>query len=423
MSQFSPEADTAAPLVSPAEAARLAALRTYALMDTPAESDFDDITTIASQICGTPISLISLIGETRVWFKSKVGLALSEAPREATLCSVAIQKRASLVYVPDLRDDPRFRDHPAVTGGQAVDAGGPLRFYAGVPLISPDGHRVGALCVADHRSRTLAPGQLSALTALAAQVMRQMELWRTVRLLRETQAERDAAYKELDAFAHIVAHDLKSPLNTIVSFHSLLSTEEVQAGLGEEYTEYMDIIGSSAAKLSRMIEGVLEYSRNTAKAYDDVGDVDVQSLIAEVLGLIHVPASAKVVTDIRVPRLRTHRVMLQQILQSLVSNAARYAAADNGRICIGFGEKAGRYLLTVADNGPGIGPTQVRRVFDLFYSNQSSDGDGAVNPDGTARHGIGLATVKRLVTRLGGSVLVESAVGTGSTFCVLLPKA
>ncbi|SDY49010.1 diguanylate cyclase (GGDEF) domain-containing protein [Lysobacter sp. yr284] len=159
------------------EARRLQALRSYDILDTPPERDFDDLVAIAAAVCDTPIALVSLIDEQRQWFKARTGLAAAQTPRELAFCAHAILRPDQTLVVPDARDDARFAGNPLVLDDPNI------RFYAGAPLVTPDGHALGTLCVIDTKPRGLADKQHQALTALSRQASRAMELRRVSRAL------------------------------------------------------------------------------------------------------------------------------------------------------------------------------------------------------------------------------------------------
>jgi anti-sigma regulatory factor (Ser/Thr protein kinase) len=178
-----------APAMPENEAARLEALHRYRILDTEPERSFDDLTLLASHICGTPMALISLVDADRQWFKSRIGIPISETARAVSFCAHAINHH-DLFIVPDARHDERFRDNQLVTSAPEI------RFYAGAPLVTPDGHALGTLCVLDRVARTLSREQLEALTALCHQAEAQLELRRHVLELEQALEERDRAQAE-----------------------------------------------------------------------------------------------------------------------------------------------------------------------------------------------------------------------------------
>jgi serine/threonine protein kinase len=162
------------------EEARLAALRRYKILDTDPEQGFDDLTFLAAHVCATPIALITLVDADRQWFKSKVGLSLKETARNVSFCTHTIRE-ADVLIVRDALQDERFRNSPLVRSEQ-------VRFYAGVPLVTPDGHALGALCVMDRVPRQLTADQVAALSALSRLIRTQLELRRDLLDLKDALA-------------------------------------------------------------------------------------------------------------------------------------------------------------------------------------------------------------------------------------------
>ena len=156
------------------EAGRLKALRTYAVLDTPAEQAYDDIVNLASFICDVPIALITLIDEDRQWFKARVGLDRLQTSRDDAFCAHAILNPGEFMQVPDTTLDLRFVDNSLVTGDPNI------RFYAGAPLVTSSGAALGAVCVIDRVPKTLEPRMVEALKALSRQVVSLLELRRTL---------------------------------------------------------------------------------------------------------------------------------------------------------------------------------------------------------------------------------------------------
>ncbi len=154
------------------ESARIAALERLMLLDSAPEEAYDDLVALASEICGTPIALVSLIDGKRLWFKARVGLEACETTRDVAFCEYAIATPDQLFVVSDASRDPRFANHPMVTGDAAI------RFYAGAPIVTDDGHALGTVCVIDTQPRTLTPSQERCLRALARQASTLVDLRR-----------------------------------------------------------------------------------------------------------------------------------------------------------------------------------------------------------------------------------------------------
>lgn len=163
------------------EARRLEALINYGLMDTPSEPALDELTELAAEVCDAPISMISLVDQHRQWFKAKRGVEHDETPREHSFCAHALYD-PGIFIVPDATADERFAANPTVTGDPHI------RFYAGAPLLTQEGHALGTLCVIDRINRQLSEVQKRTLRVLSRQVMAQFELRRRTQALAESEA-------------------------------------------------------------------------------------------------------------------------------------------------------------------------------------------------------------------------------------------
>ena len=193
------------------EEERVNALNSYQILDTLPEKDYDSITQLASAICDTPISLISLIDDKRQWFKSRHGLQATETPKEYAFCAHAIVHPGMVLSVEDSRLDERFKDNPLVNGDPHVI------FYSGIPLVNPDGHALGTLCVIDHKPKLLSQAQIKSLKALAQQVVNLLEL-------RKANAALQEHNDRLQEFADAVEGELSSPLNQMSALTGLLES-------------------------------------------------------------------------------------------------------------------------------------------------------------------------------------------------------
>src|SRR6266403_4996017 len=172
------------------EKKRLKVLWQYQVLDTVPEEVFDDLTELAARICEAPIAMITLVDEDRQWFKAKVSVTVNETSRDISFCAHAICE-ADLFIVPDATKDERFSHNPLVTSEPKI------RFYAGAPLITPDGYALGTLCVIDKVPRELRPDQTQALRVLARHIMTQLELRRHSRELVSAHKEREEIQSEL----------------------------------------------------------------------------------------------------------------------------------------------------------------------------------------------------------------------------------
>ncbi len=384
-------------------------MRSYSILDTLPESDYDNITKIAAEICGTPISLISLIDDKRQWFKSHHGLDATETPKEYAFCGHAINTPNDVFIVQDARKDERFHDNPLVTGDPHVI------FYAGVPLVSEAGLPLGTLCVIDHKPNLLSQSQISSLSALSNQVINLLELRKSKQQLERTIMELEEKNEGLERFAVVAAHDLKTPLINISSLAQLFQNQYKDI-LDSEGLEMLEMIIGSSGNLIGLIDGLLQYSKSESLLREGKSDIELQMLRTDLEGLFNYDHQLKLVLKSDLTKIKAHKTALHQILINLITNAIKYHDKETVEIELGVSESDTHFLFYVKDNGPGIETIHQERIFKIFEKLATTD------KFGVRGNGIGLATVKKIVEKLGGAIRVESELGKGAKFIFSLEK-
>jgi len=389
---------------------RLLALKEYSILDTLPEKEYDDITYLASQICGTPISLFSLIDDKRQWFKSHHGLGATETPKEIAFCAHAINDKNNIFIVNDSRQDERFHDNPLVTDEPYVI------FYVGVPLISSEGYALGTLCVIDNKPNKLEDAQLKALKALSNQLMNLFELRKKSIELQTKIFEMETQNKGLEQFARIAAHDIKSPLNSIImmsEFFEMSYGEQLDA----EGIEFLKLISNSSAKLVELIDGILQYSKNARLLSENKEDINIKSIVEELIPLVDPKNEVKINFTNQVDSLvYTNKIAIKQIFINLLTNAIKYNDKEEILITIIIENSNEFVKVNVIDNGQGIREEDIEKAFNIFEVMTAADRYGEKG------NGIGLATVKSLVEGLGGTITLKSEVGKGSNFEFTIKK-
>lgn len=391
------------------EKERLESLVSYHIMDTVSEKEFDNITAIASEICQTPISLISLIDENRQWFKSHHGIAAQETPREYAFCAHAILNPQEAFQVFDAQKDDRFFDNPLVKEAPHVI------FYTGIPLINQEGQALGSLCVIDHKPNKLNESQLNSLRALSHQVVQLLELRKANQKLLALQSELEHKNEALEQFASVVSHDLKSPLNNIIGF-----SHELQNDYAENLDEYgkdcIKYITESADHLKKFIDNILAYYKGDAIVLHEKEEIDLVEFIHATIHYLCVEKGVEFEYPKNSRKIQVNKTALEQLLINLITNGIKYNDNLKPLIKIDFQEDETFYYFSVKDNGRGISSKNREKIFELFNNLGQPDREGNMST------GIGLTTVKKLVEKLGGTIEVASKPGEGTTFSFNLRK-
>ena len=218
---------------------------------------------------------------------------------------------------------------------------------------------------------------------------------------------------ELERFADVAAHDLRSPLRAMSSFAGLLRRRLGDRATGEEL-ELLDHVIGGAGRLSAMVEGILAMAKARHQDFTATETVDLPTLVGECADLVDPSQCHHIAFDGAVPRIKTSPTALRQIVLNLVSNAVKYHDRPAGRIIVRCAAEADAYRLSVSDDGPGIAASDQARIFEAFET--------GANAPRVPSTGLGLALVRRVVDRLGGEVTLRSRGGEGSTFEVTLPR-
>jgi signal transduction histidine kinase len=391
------------------ESKRIESLKSYLVLDTESEEEIDNLTQLASEICETPISLVSLIDDDRQWFKSKIGLEVNETSRDLAFCAHAINETDDLFIIEDARKDKRFFDNPLVTSDPFVI------FYAGVILKSDEDLPLGTLCVIDNSPRKLSDKQIRSLKTISKQIMNLLNYKKSMRKQEELRIQLVQKNRELERFASIAAHDLKSPLANIMSAANLF-TEIYASQIDTQGNLLIDSIEKSGQRLKMLVDGLLEFSKIDDLSIVTKTKVNLIKLTKDLTKLIGNKDNIKISLKTKLKTIETYPILLDQILINLFSNSLKYSNKKIAEIELCVSENSSHHLFTVKDNGPGISKKDQATIFNLFQIASAED------QYGNKGNGIGLATVKKIIEKLGGKIHVKSEEGQGAEFHFSISK-
>ena len=397
------------PIMPENESDRLKSLQNYQILDTLPEEEYNEITQLAAIICNTPISQISLIDQKRQFAKSAFGLDIQESDRDISFCSHSILNPADVMIVPDSRNDKRFHDNPFVIGDPQII------FYAGMPLVTSEGHALGSLCVIDHIPRKLSAEQLEALKYLSKQIIRLFELRKANTDLKVSQIRLKAYSEQMESFAYMVSHDLKEPARMVNNFMQLLE-KKYAAQLDEKAKKYIHFATDGAKRMTVLIDDLLAFARVNNETNTDE-EVDTNHLLNEVIAYLKGVIEEKNANIVhgKLPVILASATEIKLLFRNLISNALKYQSANKQPIVeISCEENKTNWQFVVKDNGIGIDSKNLETVFRLFkrlHSNEAYTGTG-----------MGLAICKKIVENHGGNIWIESEEGKGSKFYFTISK-
>ncbi|WP_333808674.1 GAF domain-containing sensor histidine kinase [Flavobacterium sp.] len=390
------------------EQLRMKVLENYRILDTLPEQMYDDIIQIASFICNMPIVLLSLVDDKRQFFKSKIGININETPIEQSVCYHAILSKDEIFQVPDLRADSRFKDNPLVTSDPNIVS------YYGVPLQSKEGIYFGSLCVvSQHEPKSISEEQMSILKKLAKQVIYLLELRKANHDLFVCQEKTKSYLTQMEEFAHTAAHDLRAPLRAVNSFLQLIASKN-EAEYDEKDQKYFKFVFDNVKIMDELIVDLLEFAKSDEKI-DEKETLDLNTFITNIYH--HVNANnenSQLIID-QMPTVCVSKLAFGIIFNNLIENALKYKKLNQvSRLEVRYKDDGFFHVFEVTDNGIGISSEYFDLIFKPFKRlHTKSEFSGS---------GLGLATVKKIVEKIGGSISVRSVLNEGSTFTVSIPK-
>ncbi len=358
--------------------------------------DLEDILVLASQLCRASVAAIIGVTNDEPWIKSIYGSEKTETFLHPCFWK-PVMEQEKILSIEDLKKHPEF---------QSLQ--NKFTFYAGVPLITKC-QTVGVLYVADRQPGAMNGSQRVALDILSRQVLNQIDYYKQHNELLKVQEKLQERYRELEKFSSVVSHDIKSPLANIISLTELLRDEN-KDNFDEEARQYLDFLIQSSYSLRSYVDGILTFYRSEKILEKENEDVSLPKMLKGIADLYQVNSNVNIHYPSQGTLHKVNKAALTQIFMNLISNALKYNSKPNREVEISFAETDKYYNFEVKDNGNGIPAEDFEKIFELFTTLNHNDRDG--NPGS----GIGLATVHKLITHMGGSVSLESKMNFGSNF-------
>lgn len=383
-------------------------LSSYHLLETKTDVDYDHLTFLAATISDSPVAYLSITDVDTVNFISSHGIYISSVKRSFSFSEMLLKSGKDFISI-------NYSENPQKFIQNIENFKGKFKFYAGVTLTSSKGFILGTISILDEKERELTSVQIEGLKAIAKQAEKLFEFRKQNEKFEIVQKNLQLKYQELEKFASLVSHDIKSPLANIISLTELLQ-EENKGKLDEETTQYLDYLVESSYSLRNYVDGILTFYRSENILQKEFENVDLHQLLEGISHLFDVSEDVKITyPDVAVLH-NVNKAALSQIFINLISNGLKYNSKKSRHIDIKFSETSEFYTFNVHDNGDGITKDNTSKIFELFKTLDINDRDG--NPGS----GIGLATVKKLVDNLGGTIEVNSNPGDGSIFSFSVKK-
>ena len=365
----------------------------------------EELSKLAAMVAGTSVSLVNLIDTYTQWTVSSFGLAIKQMSREESVCQYTIAQDESF-EIQDLSRDERFKDQFYVTGTSG------LRYYFGIPLQTPSGSNIGALCFLDKNSRKIDPEKAKLLKIIADEIVSRLMLQRTIDGLKDRIGSFEQTHKR-------VAHDIRGPLGGILGLTDII----IETGTDGNLQEVLDLIQMIRKSSKGLLELADEILLSTTNVAEPKGSLTL-GIFKEKLEKLFTPQCVSKKLDFQVTiqngkqDLVISRKSLLQIVGNLISNAIKFTP-EQGSVRVELDFVMGHPPLleiSVKDTGLGLSDIEIEEIM----RGESSSRDGT---EGEKGYGFGLHLVQRLAAGLNGIIQIESEIGHGTCFKISLPQA
>ncbi|MFA6151231.1 MAG: GAF domain-containing sensor histidine kinase [Chitinophagaceae bacterium] len=384
------------------EGKRIAELYKYELLDSVYEEEFGDIVKLASGLCDVPMSLITLIDIDRQWFKAKVGIDGEQTERDVSFCSHAILNN-HLFEVPDAYSDERFFDNPYVTGEPHV------RYYAGMPLVTESGYKLGTLCVLDTVPRQLTEEQYLALSVLSKQVIKLFEL-------RVKNKELDRAKEVQQKMMSIMAHDIRGPLASM----EMILDQRIKTVISiDKMKEIEGMIAEQLHSTVSMLNNIVDWGKlQLSNEENNQEHFNLHKLCEDCFKTVGIAAQTKnnqLVNQVDEQiEITGNKQGLEFVLRNLIGNAVKYT--DSGAIFVSADIQNSKVYIAVRDTGVGISPEEIALLKERKWTVQNT---GTNDEKGT---GLGLQLIQGYLANINGSIIFSSEPEKGTEVRVVIPQ-
>lgn len=400
------------------EKERLQELIRYEVLYTQYEEDFDQIVQLASAICKTPISTITLLDFNKQWFKAKIGIENTEGDRDISFCGHAIVQDEAIMIVNDALADQRFIDNPLVLGDPNI------RFYAGYPLVSPSGYKLGTLCVIDRVPRSLTTEQELTLKTLGNQVvklfelrLRNKEVEARNKLVEEQKIQLQESAAVQNKIISIIAHDVRGP---VTSLKTMIELTKAKSLTEEETAVLLDMLDKQLDGTLDMLTNLVDWgSMLLKKGKLSITSVNISSVVDKIFKNLSSMVQLKgnqfqnlVAHDIAV---MADENTLRFILRNIISNANKFTTNGTITVHVQPNKNDNSISIIVSDTGCGMS-SEIQQH--LFNPAKRHSREGTHKEKGS---GLGLILVKEFAEAMHASIEVKSEPGKGTSFSVLLP--